>query len=62
MTDDLLTRAEVAERLGVSLVLVNEWVRRGTLPAVRLAGSRNLTRISEAALTQWLADQPRAGR
>ena len=62
MTDDLLTRAEAAEYLKVSPRLMDEWVRRGTIPAVRLAGSRMLTRISRTALDQWLADQPRAGR
>lgn len=37
-SDELLTTAEVAERLRVSQVTVARWVKKGQLDAVRLPG------------------------
>lgn len=50
MDDRLLTPAEVAERLRVSVKTVQDWCRRGRLPVVQIAGPRGLQRIPESAL------------
>lgn len=55
-----LNRAEIAEHMGVSVRTVDMLIRRGDLPAVRIAGSRKGTRISVSALDEWLAKQPKA--
>lgn len=40
--EDLLTTAEVAERLRVSRMTVSRWVRAGQIRAIRLPGGRAL--------------------
>ncbi len=38
--DNLLSRNEVAEKFGVSLVTVNSWVTKGILTSVKIGGRR----------------------
>lgn len=52
----LLTRAQAAERLGVSLTTVDRWIAAKGLPAVRLD---RLVRIPRDALDLWIAEQLR---
>ncbi len=54
MAAQLLTAAEVAERLRVSTMTVYRLIRAGDLPAVRVG--RNY-RVREQDLVQYLEDQ-----
>ena len=57
VADRLLTAAEVAERLGLSLVAVYRQAKRW--PFTRRLGRRML-RFSEAGLARWLDHRPRS--
>ena len=47
--DRLLTVDQVAERYGLHEATVRKWIKKGVIPAVRLAGSRTIrVRESEA--------------
>jgi excisionase family DNA binding protein len=54
----LLTVSETADRLNVSTVTVRRLIRRGELPAVRLAGTGSAIRIAEAEFDRWLYANP----
>jgi excisionase family DNA binding protein len=52
---NLLTVAEVAARLKVSLWTTYRWIESGHLPAVRLGtGKRSPIRVDERELEEWL--------
>ena len=54
----LLTVAEVAERLQVSLWTAYRKIEAGLIPAVRLgSGKRAPIRVSEAELERWLFEE-----
>lgn len=62
MADQLLTPAQVAERLQIHPETAALWMRTGHLPARNLsAGKRRACwRISEAELERWLHGRPTA--
>jgi excisionase family DNA binding protein len=49
----LLTPAEVAERLGCSVITVKAWLRRGRLPLTRL-GEKGLLRVREEDMNAYI--------
>ena len=53
-----VTTRQAAERAGVSVPTVREWIKRGQLPA-RNVGGRGGYRISAAALDAFLEGRPR---
>ncbi|MBV9166215.1 MAG: helix-turn-helix domain-containing protein [Solirubrobacterales bacterium] len=55
MTWRLLTARETADLLGVNPETVLRWVRRGTLPAIRLPSGQ--LRFREDALDRWLTER-----
>jgi len=55
-TQLLLKGTEVAERLGISRALVFRWMQNGTLPTVRVKGSR-VVRVPFEALLRWISDR-----
>jgi excisionase family DNA binding protein len=56
---NLLTVAEVAERLQVSVWTAYRKIEAGVIPAVRLgSGKRAPIRVSEAELEWWLFEEP----
>ncbi len=57
--DRLLTVEQVAERLQVNPETVRRWLRRGELEGVDL-GHKAGYRISEQALSEFLAKKPAA--
>jgi excisionase family DNA binding protein len=58
--DELLTVAQVAERLQVNPETVRRWLRTGRLRGVSL-GHRGGYRVSGAEYRRFLAEAPRAG-
>ena len=58
-TDDLMSRAEVARLLGVSIRTVAGWAQRGTGPAFRRIGRRAVYRRSD--VNAWFLEQPTLG-
>jgi excisionase family DNA binding protein len=61
MSDDLLSVAEVAERLSVSGATVRRWITQGRLGAVRAGGQWRVTRsdLGEFILEATEAATPR---
>jgi excisionase family DNA binding protein len=51
---ELLTTAEVAERLRVTQRTVRGWVADGTIPAIQLGGAGTHLRIPAAGFERWL--------
>jgi excisionase family DNA binding protein len=58
---ELLTTAEVAERLRVSERTVRRWAAEGTMPAIQLGGAGTHLRIPATALERWLWSSGRQG-
>lgn len=58
-TDDLMSRADVARLLGVSIRTVAGWAQRGTGPAFRRIGRRAIYRRSD--VNAWFLEQPTLG-
>ncbi|NNM44602.1 helix-turn-helix domain-containing protein [Knoellia koreensis] len=60
MTDQLLTPAQVAERLQVHPETAALWMRTGPLPARNLSSGKRRAcwRISEAELDAWVKSRP----
>jgi excisionase family DNA binding protein len=56
----MLTTAQVADRLQLSVALVRKAVRDGRLEASLPAGSKNGYRIAPSAVERWLTES-RAG-
>jgi excisionase family DNA binding protein len=56
-SSELLTVAEVAERLHCSKPTVRRCIRDGELPAVRLGGAGSAVRIPARALEAWLKER-----
>lgn len=59
LTDDLMSRADVARLLGVSIRTVAGWAQRGTGPAFRRIGRRAIYRRSD--VNAWFLEQPTLG-
>jgi excisionase family DNA binding protein len=49
----LLRGIEVAKELGISRALAYRWMQNGTLPVVRVPGSKTV-RVPGAALLAWI--------
>jgi excisionase family DNA binding protein len=58
-TENLLTLAQVRQRLQVSDRTVRRWVNDGSLPAVRLHGHG--IRVRERDVQRLIQEDPRAG-
>jgi excisionase family DNA binding protein len=56
-TDELLTVAEVAERLRISRLTVRRRIADGQIPAVRLGGRGTPIRVAASELEDWLTRQ-----
>lgn len=54
-SDDLLTPAELAQRLGVSRSWLYDAARTGRIPSVRLGGADGPLRFIEDEVDAWLA-------
>jgi excisionase family DNA binding protein len=52
-TSLLLRGSEVAKELGISRALAYRWLQNGTLPVVRVRGSKAV-RCPRAALLEWI--------
>lgn len=59
-SDRLLNPQEVADRLGIKVRTVKEWMRQGKLPAVKV-GERGLLRLRESDLNAYIDALPKAG-
>jgi excisionase family DNA binding protein len=53
---ELLSRAEVAERLGVTRQTVYRKIHSGQMPALRLGGELGPLRVDAAELERWLEE------
>jgi len=53
MPDELLTVAEIAERLKLNQQTIRNWIDRGDLPAIRVGARR--VRVSAAELDAYIA-------
>lgn len=60
--DRMLTTAEVAERLRVTVPIVRKWLRAGLLRGVQLPSRRAGWRVPESELDRFMAGQADAGR
>jgi excisionase family DNA binding protein len=49
----IMTTKDVAKALGVELRTVQRWVRRGSLPAIKLPGGRGEFRFEPAEIEKW---------
>lgn len=59
-TREYLSTREIAERLGVHLRTVGNWIRRGELPAVRVGGQYRVSKQDfEAFLEQRRTNRKR---
>ena len=59
----LLRGIEVAKELGISRALAYRWMQNGTLPVVRVPGSKTV-RVPRAALLAWIesrTERPKSG-
>lgn len=56
----LLRGSEVAKELGISRALAYRWLQNGTLPVVRVPGSKAV-RCPRGALLEWIKDNTRTG-
>jgi excisionase family DNA binding protein len=50
----LLSTTEAAERLGVTDVVLRQWIRAGQLPAYRINAGRGLLRVRESDVDRLL--------
>lgn len=57
MTERLLTKADVAELLGVKARTIDEWVQKGKIPSLKVGRA---TRFRRAEIEAWL-EQGRRG-
>ena len=62
MAERLLTVADVAERLGVSVFTVREWLKAGRLPGFRMGGTKLGWRVREADLDRFIEQFASGGR
>ncbi len=59
-TSRLLSVAEVAEIIGVSKKLIQQWIDEGLLPAFRLGPQTRVIRVREADLEAFIQSHIRA--
>ena len=57
MEKKLLTCKEIAERYGVKIYTVWEWIRNGKLPAIQTGGPRKYYRIDPDDLAKFEASR-----
>ena len=53
--DELLTKRELADWLGVKVTTVNIWIAQRRIPHIKLARG-NLVRFKQSQIEQWLAE------
>jgi excisionase family DNA binding protein len=58
MADDVMTKAQAAEYLHISIATLERWTRAGVVPVVKLPGRRRVLFLKEA-LDQMLRDHQR---
>jgi excisionase family DNA binding protein len=61
MSDEVMTKAQAAHYLHISLATLERWTRAGLVPVVKLQGRRRVL-FRKAALDQMLRDHERAQR
>lgn len=60
LTERLLRGAEVAEVIGCSRAMAYRLMQRGTIPVVRIPGSKTV-RVPRESLLEWIKVNTRAG-